>query len=144
MWGLCLSGEYYQLLWGRSSRFLIRALRDFEEGDFDGACFNAEEAIQLAVKAILYKYFGERLRIHGSKTLLARLRNLLMDSGRDDVASLVGRFVSNNRDALDILEESYTMARYGEISYGEKQGRLCVEVAKKAIEVLREVEKQLG
>jgi len=85
-----VSGEYYRLLWKRAERFLLRALRDFEEGDYDGACFNAEEAIQLAAKALLYRFFGEAPRIHGSKTLLARLRNLLMDGGRDDVATIVG------------------------------------------------------
>lgn len=55
-----MSGEYYQPLRRRAERFLTRASRDLEENDFDGACFNAEEAIQLAAEAILYKYFGER------------------------------------------------------------------------------------
>ncbi|RLG88895.1 MAG: hypothetical protein DRO18_00475 [Thermoprotei archaeon] len=40
-------------------------------------CFNAEEAIQLAVKAILYRYFGETPRIHGSRTLLVGLETCL-------------------------------------------------------------------
>lgn len=29
-----------------------RAERDFNEGDFDGTCFNSEQAIQLVVKAV--------------------------------------------------------------------------------------------
>lgn len=139
-----MSGEYYNLLWRRSERFLRRAIRDYEESDYDGACFNAEEAVQLAVKAVLFKYFAETPRIHGSKTLLARLRNLLMDAGKGSVASLIGRFVADHRDYLDILEESYTMARYGAISYGQEQGNLCVETARTALEVLREVERRLG
>jgi len=139
-----VSGEYYALMWRRAERFLLRASRDLGEGDYDGACFNAEEAIQLALKAVLYKYFGELPRVHGSRTLLARLRNLLMDAGRGDVASIVGGFVSDSRDALDVLEESYTMARYGVLSYGETQGRLCVETSRRALEVLREVEGRLG
>ena len=141
---LCVSGEYYTLLWRRAERFLSRAIRDFSEGDYDGSCFNAEEAIQLAVKAVLYKYFGEIPRVHDSKALLARLRNLFMDADRDNIASLISRFAAENRDALDILEESYVMARYGAISYSEKQGRLCVEVAKSALEVLRNVERKVG
>ncbi len=67
-----------------------------------------------------------------------------MDSGRDDLASVVGRFVADNRDALDILEESHAMARYGEISYGGKQGKLCVDTAKKVTEVIGEVERGLA
>ncbi|MET1160362.1 MAG: HEPN domain-containing protein [Thermoprotei archaeon] len=139
-----MSGEYYSLLWRRAERFLTRAIRDFSERDYDGACFNAEEAIQLATKALLYRYFGEAPRIHGSKALLARLRNLFMDAGRDDVARLIGRFVADNRDGLDLLEESYIMARYGAISYGEKQGKICIETAKKAFEVLKSVEQKMG
>ena len=139
-----MSGEYYQLLRRRASRFLLRAQRDLTEGDYDGACFNAEQAIQLAAKALLYKYFAETPRIHSSKTLLARLRNLFMDADRNDIASLIGRFTADHRDGLDLLEESYTMARYGAISYSEKQAKQCVETAKKALEVLSQVEKQLG
>ena len=67
---------------------MTRAGRDLAEGDYDGACFNAEEAVQLAARAVLYKYFGEAPRIHGSKTLLARLRNLLAEGGREDAAAL--------------------------------------------------------
>ena len=77
-----MSSEYYALMWRRAERLLLRASRDLDEGDYDGACFNAEEAIRLALKAVLYKYFGELLRVHGSRTFLARLRNLLMDAGR--------------------------------------------------------------
>ncbi len=138
-----MSGEYYRLLWRRAERFLVRARRDLEEGDFDGACFNAEEAVQLAVKAVLYRLFAEAPRVHGSRTLLARLRNLLMDAGVDDAARLVGRFVAENRDALDLLEESYIMARYGAVEYGERQARVCVETAERALGVLREVERRL-
>lgn len=139
-----MSGEYCRLLWYRAERFLVRALRDYSEGDYDGACFNAEEAVQLAVKAVLYKYFGEAPRIHGSRTLLSRLRNLFMDAGRDDLASLIGRFTADNRDTLDLLEESYIMARYGSISYGGRQAELCIETAKRAFEVLKDVERRLG
>ncbi|MET1102242.1 MAG: HEPN domain-containing protein [Pyrodictiaceae archaeon] len=87
-----MSGLLHQLLWRRARRFLVRALRDLEDRDYDGACFNAEEAIQLAVKAALYRFFGETPRMHGSKTLLARLRNLFMDAGAEEEARLIGRF----------------------------------------------------
>lgn len=93
---------------------------------------------------MLYRFFAEKPRIHGSKTLLARLRNLFMDAGRENEAKVIGRLVSEYRDALDILEESYIMARYGELSYGEKQGKLCVSVAKKILEVLKSIEEGLA
>ena len=139
-----MSGEYYLLLWRRAERFLLRAERDLNEGDYDGACFNSEEALQLAVKAVLYRYFGESLRIHGSRILLARLRNLLMEAGMESEASIISEFVSNNRVPLGILEESYIMARYGNITYEKSQAELCVKTAKKAFEVLRDIERGLG
>lgn len=47
-----LSSRYWGLLKRRAERFLIRAERDFNEGDFDSTCFNSEQAIQLFVKAV--------------------------------------------------------------------------------------------
>jgi HEPN domain-containing protein len=38
--------------------FLARAMRDYEERGYDGACFNSEQAVQLAIKAALYSIFG--------------------------------------------------------------------------------------
>ena len=139
-----MSGDYYLLLWRRAERFLVRATRDLDEEDYDGACFNSEEALQLATKALLFKYFAETPRIHGSKTLLARLRNLLLDGGRAEEARIVGEFVSGKRRSLDLLEESYIMARYGSIMYGEIQARECLETAREGFRVLREVERRLG
>jgi HEPN domain-containing protein len=52
--------SYWELLWRRARRFMVRAERDLSEGDFDGACFNAEQAIQLSTKASIYRLFGER------------------------------------------------------------------------------------
>lgn len=138
-----MGGEYYGLLWRRAERFLVQAQRDLEDRDYDGACFNAEEAVRLAVKAVLYRLFAEAPRVHGSRTLLAGLRNLLMDAGLDDAARLVGRFVSDHRDSLDLLEESYIMARYGAVEYGERQARLYIETAEKALGVLRELERRV-
>jgi HEPN domain-containing protein len=48
-----MSSRYWELLWKRARRFMVRAERDLIEGDFDGACFNSEQALQLAVKATI-------------------------------------------------------------------------------------------
>ncbi len=138
-----MSGEYWRLLWRRASRFLVRAERDLAEGDYDGSCFNSEETIQLAARAVIYRIAGERIRIHGSRSILARLRNILMDMGRKDIAEAIDRSISSHRIYLDILEESYIMGRYGDIEYGESQGRTCVDTARKALELLRDVEERM-
>jgi len=139
-----MSGAYWLLLWKRAERFLARAMRDYEERDYDGACFNSEQAVQLAIKATLYRIFGERLRIHSSKTLLSYLRNLLYQGNREDLARIVDDLVSMYRRELELLEESYIEGRYGEFEYLEKQGRVCIDTAKKMLEVLRDIEGRLA
>jgi len=139
-----LSFRYWELLWKRARRFIARAERDFVEGDFDGACFNSEQAIQLAVKAILYRVFGVRIRIHSSKALLAQLRNMLYEAGKHWLAMVIDDVVSSHRRELELLEESYTEGRYGEFEYLESQGRACLETAKKVLEVLSRIEFELA
>jgi HEPN domain-containing protein len=123
---------------------MVRAERDLAEGDFDGACFNSEQALQLAIKAAIYRVFGIRMRIHSAKALLAQLRNMLYEAGRSDLADAVGDLVSSHRRELEILEESYRESRYGEVVYLESQGKACVDVAKKVLEVLNRIEVELA
>jgi len=139
-----LSFSYWELLWRRAKRFMVRAERDLAEGDFDGACFNSEQALQLAIKAAIYRVFGIRMRIHSAKALLAQLRNMLYEAGRSDLADAVGDLVSSHRRELEILEESYRESRYGEVVYLESQGKACVDVAKKVLEVLNRIEVELA
>jgi len=139
-----LSFSYWELLWRRAKRFMVRAERDLAEGDFDGACFNSEQALQLAIKAAIYRVFGIRMRIHSAKALLAQLRNMLYEAGRSDLADAIGDLVSSHRRELEILEESYRESRYGEVVYLESQGKACVDVAKKVLEVLNRIEVELA
>jgi HEPN domain-containing protein len=123
---------------------MVRAERDLAEGDFDGACFNSEQALQLAIKAAIYRVFGIRMRIHSAKALLAQLRNMLYEAGRSDLADAIGDLVSSHRRELEILEESYRESRYGEVVYLESQGKACVDVAKEVLEVLNRIEVELA
>lgn len=65
-----MSSSYWELLWRRAKRFMVRAERDLAEGDYDGACFNSGQALQLAIKASIYRVFGIEMRIHSAKILL--------------------------------------------------------------------------
>jgi HEPN domain-containing protein len=139
-----VSSRYWELLWKRARRFMITAERDLIEGDFDGACFNSEQALQLAVKATIYRVYGVKMRIHSTKTLLSQLRNMLYESGRLDLADVIGKMISDYRRELELLEESYIEGRYGEVELLESQGRSCVEVARRILEVLRRIEVELA
>jgi HEPN domain-containing protein len=139
-----VSSRYWELLWKRARRFMVRAERDLIEGDFDGACFNSEQALQLAVKATIYRVYGVKMRVHSAKTLLSQLRNMLYESGRLDLADVIGKMVSDYRRELELLEESYIEGRYGEVELLESQGRSCVDVAREILEVLRRIEVELA
>jgi len=139
-----VSSRYWELLWKRARRFMVRAERDLIEGDFDGACFNSEQALQLAVKATIYRVYGVKMRIHSTKTLLSQLRNMLYESGRHDLADVIGKIVSDYRRELELLEESYIEGRCGEVELLESQGRSCVDVAREILKVLRRIEVELA
>jgi len=139
-----LSFSYWGLLWRRARRFMVRAERDLAEGDFDGACFNSEQALQLAIKAAIYRVFGIRMRIHSAKALLAQLRNMLYEADRGDLADAIGDLISSHRRELEILEESYKRVDMVSIVYLESQGKACVDVAKKVLEVLNRIEVELA
>jgi HEPN domain-containing protein len=139
-----MSSSYWELLWKRAKRFITRAERDLGEGDYDGACFNSEQALQLAIKAVIYRIFGVKVRVHSSKALLAQLRNMLYESGRIDLAEVISDLLSTYRRELELLEESYIESRYGEFEYLEHQGKLCVDVTKRVLEVLMRVEVELA
>ncbi len=139
-----MSSRYWELLWKRAGRFMVRAERDLIEGDFDGAYFNSEQALQLAVKATIYRVYGVKTRAHSAKGLLSQLRNMLYESSRLDLADVVGKMISDYRRELELLEESYIEGRHGEVELLESQGRSCVEVAREILEVLRRIEVELA
>ncbi len=139
-----MSSRYWELLWKRARRFMVRAERDLIEGDFDGTCFNSEQALQLAVKATIYRVYGVKTRVHSAKGLLSQLRNMLYESSRLDLADVIGKMISDYRRELELLEESYIEGRYGEVELLESQGRSCVEVAREILEVLRRIEVELA
>jgi len=133
-----LSGVYVDKLKSRARAFLKEAI---SAEDPDLAVFFAEQSMQLYIKAIHYELFGEIIRGHRLRELLAILVKMLEKNGFNDVANSVLDFVDRYRRVLILAEEAYTMSRYGEISYSVEEARSVVEVAKNLIELLDEVVK---
>jgi HEPN domain-containing protein len=88
--------------------------------------------------------FGVKVRIPSSKALLAKLRDMLYEAGKQDLAKTVDNIVSGHRRELELLEESYIEGRYGEFEYFENHGKACIEVAKKVLETLIKIEYELA
>jgi len=118
-------------------------LRSAEErvrwGDYDLACFDAEQAVQLYLKALLYQLFGIKTRTHGTLEHLGLLRKELGEEG-----VWVSDLVRELRSSIDLLDESYVEGRYGEeAEYTKAMAEECIRTAKEIIRRLREFEEEL-
>ena len=111
----------------------------FGRGEYDLACFEAEQAVQLYVKSLLVKVCGAAPRVHGLSELLGRLYSALRGEF-GGAARELANFTSSFRRSIWFLEESYFRGRYGYVEYSEGDGRECVETAEKLINLLRRVE----
>jgi len=136
-----VSGKRVERLKARAWRLLDDAQSDFREGFYDVACFHAEQAAQLFVKAIILELFGREYAGHGLRELVGYTSRLLRDAGYMDLAEKVSEHVRQSRSSLIDLENAYIDARYGEVDYdAEAAGRL-LDGARTLIRLLEEVER---
>ncbi len=138
-----MSGLRVDMLKRRALGFLADARIDVSRGDYDLACFHAEQAIQLYLKAILLELFAEDVKIHGVRALLGLLAVLLRKHGFEAIAKRVEDFSENNRYLLIKIEDSYIDTRYGEMQYEESMAREFISIAEKLIELLEGVAKDV-
>ncbi len=134
--GVSLSSEYVERLRERARAFLSEAM-SAENPDL--AVFFAEQSMQLYVKAILYEIFGERVRGHRLRELLAVLVKGLEGEGFRDLAGEVLDFIDRKRRLFIVAEEAYTMSRYGDVSYSKDDAEGVIELASELIKLLDEV-----
>ena len=128
-----MSGDYAAKLWRRARALLEGALWRLERGEYDLACFEAEQAAQLALKALLYEATGSAPRTHDLSTLLGTLYRFLRDSGLEQEARQVASHAQEHRPLIWLLEDAYTKARYGDIEYTERDAQDCVEEARRLL-----------
>jgi len=127
-----MTSEVYEALWRRAKAFLREAERLLEEGEYDLSLVMSEQAVQLAVKAEIYKLIGEVPKGHNLRRLLGYLASLRGDSSLKELAA-------SRRDALITLEEAYLEGRYGPPYYTEEEAKEGLRVAKELHEALRRV-----
>ena len=132
--------EHVERLKRRARRFLAHAHTALRDGDFDIACFCAEQAAQPRLKALFLRMVGYVPRTHDVRELLGDLVSALKALGRGELASHIATFSRDNRDVLRRLDEAYTGARYLPHEFDEEDARACVEVAEMLINMLNEIE----
>ncbi len=133
------SGLNANILRERALSMLEGAKWRFNRGEYDLACFEAEQAAQLYVKSLLLRVCGVAPRVHRLSELLGRLYSALREDF-EDVAGELANFTSSFRRSVWFLEESYYRGRYGYVEYSKEDGRECIDTAEKLINLLRRVE----
>ncbi len=138
-----MSGEYASLLRKRALAAFKWAQRACSEGDYDICVLQAEYAVQLYIKSLLYRVLGEEVRGHNVRELLGLLAASLMEQGIEDLARDVADYVRRHRRELEELSEAHTRATYGLVEYGEREARLLLKIAEQVLGKLKELERKL-
>ncbi len=89
------------LFFQRAKNFSLVAKERIKEEDWDLACFMAEQAVQLFLRARILELTGEMPRGHSIRKLITLLYNLTNDDN-----------LKYNRNDLLLLESSYLNSRY--------------------------------
>ncbi|MEZ0319667.1 MAG: HEPN domain-containing protein [Pyrobaculum sp.] len=103
----------------KASRFRKSAYRALDEGEYDLACFLAQQAAEFLLKGVLIKEAGARPVTHSLYEMAKRLAQLRGASLGEDVAR-----------CAKALEEHYIQARYPDARLGpyEKwEAEQCLE-----------------
>ncbi len=138
-----MSGEYAILLRKRALGAFKWAKRACDENDYDMCALNAEYAVQLYLKSLLYRVRGEEVRGHNIRELFSLLAASLMEQGMEDLAREIMEYIRKHRRELTELSEAHTRAVYGLVEYGEKEAKLLLKIAEQVLSKLRELEERL-
>lgn len=126
--------ESVNILLKKSKMFMRSAEGNMERRLYDIACFDAEQAAQLFLKAHILKHLGYVPRTHSIRTLLSHLASI----PKIDRKTL-SRFGSEHRSDLVMLEVAYLKSRYSGEEYNKQDAHECVEIAKKVIHLVKRV-----
>ena len=121
-----------ELLKKRSRGFLNGAKERLKAEEYDVACFMAEQAVQLHLKAVILDLSGEIPRTHSIRKLLSIL------------SSLLEKRLEFDRKSLIFLESMYINARYLNVEYEREDAEEAIKIAEEVIELVDRVCKEKG
>jgi len=124
--------ESVNIMLKKSKMFLNSAKGNIERKLYDVACFEADQAAQLFLKANILKFGGVVPRTHGIRTLLGHLASI----PEIDKKTLT-KFAAQHRSDLIMLEDAYLRSRYSGEAYNRQDAKKCVEVAESVIRLVR-------
>jgi len=131
-----MSGEYSALLRKRSLRALKWAERAFKDGDYDIAVREADYAVQLYAKSLIYRVLGEEVRGHNLRELLGILASSLIEEGFKEEAENLIDYSRKHRRELAELSDAHVHATYGLTEYSRTEASVLLKIAKNVIDAL--------
>ncbi|MFZ8788452.1 MAG: HEPN domain-containing protein [Acidilobaceae archaeon] len=132
-----------ELLRRRAVRFYDYARIAFDNGDYDMTVFMCEQAAQLYTKSLLLRMLGFTPRGHRVRELLGVLLKALDRLGRVELSQEIARFNDVNKDALRLLEETYTSSRCPSGVYGRRDALKALKVVEELFKLLEVVERSV-
>jgi len=125
-----VSSMGFELLKKRALSFLKDAVIDYEREDYDLVLFHVERFVQLYSKYLLYKKIGDYPKTHSVIRLLRDLAKVYGDCE-------LSKVISENLEALYLLEESYVSSRYIPREYDKEIASKMLKLAERVQEVFR-------
>ena len=116
----------------KSRRFLLNAERNMDEGFIDVGAFNANQSLELYLKALLLKESGDYPHTFDLKNLL---RNLV-DLSNVDVKKKIELFLNEKSLVLSLLQDAYLTSRYFSTSYSSDDLNEMISVVKHIKEII--------
>jgi len=138
-----VSGELVETLKRRALTFERLARQLGGEGDYDLAMAMAEQAAQLYLKSLFHEIMGYTPRIHELRRLISILATRLEEAGFTSVAERLRDFTARRRVELVMLEDAYTMGRYGRGGYSRHTLDRALAVVRELMELVDGVRREL-
>ena len=115
-----------EFLMKNAMKFLDEAQESFRKDDYAFTMLFVEQAIQLALKYLIAKKFGDFPRTHSLKVLFELTEDEeIMELYRENV------------DLIREIELAYIAARYTEVEYTREVAERAIRLARKLLEVIR-------
>ncbi len=105
-------------------KFLEEARESFNKGDYAFTMLFVEQAIQLALKYLIAKRYGDFPRTHSLK--------LLFELAGDELK----KFYEENVDLIREIELAYIAARYTDVEYTRGVAERALQLASRLMEVI--------
>ena len=116
----------------KSRRFLLNAERNMDEGFIDVGAFNANQSLELYLKALLLKESGDYPHTFDLKNLLRNLADL----SNVDVKKKIELFLNEKSLVLSLLQDAYLTSRYFSTSYSAGDLNEMISVVKHIEEII--------